>query len=137
MINVIEEDGVRILDVETYLKTFQKIQIGENLSLKIGKITVDELAQTKALSYQLGERKKELEKDGKELEEKEVYANLIDQMMIVLKKHNPKLERSVLEDLPPAAINGIFKFILSEGMGLEKGRGKEVVAAEKTATTSG
>jgi hypothetical protein len=137
MINVIEEDGVRILDVETYLKTFQKIQIGENLSLKIGKITVDELAQTKALSYQLGERKKELEKEGKELAEKEVYANLIDQMMVVLKKHNPKLERSVLEDLPPAAINGIFKFILSEGMGLEKGRGKEVVAAEKTATTSG
>lgn len=136
MINVIEEkNGVRMLDVETYLNTFQKIRISKDLTLQVGKFTVEDIAQTKALGQEFLERQKKAEEEGAPLEEKEVFGNLIDQMMVVLKKDNPALERTHLEGLPPAAINHIFKFLLKEGMGLEKGNGN-VAEAVKTATIS-
>jgi hypothetical protein len=137
MINVVQgEDGVRMLDVDAYLNTFQKIRISKDLTLQVGKFTVDDIAKTKALGQGFIEKQKQSEADGKPLDEGEVFANLIDQLMIVLKRDNPTLERSQLADLPPAAINGIFKFVLQEGMGLEKGLGKDTVEAVKTATTS-
>lgn len=137
MINVIEgEDGVRMLDVDAYLTTFQKIRISKDLTLQVGKFTVDDIAKTKALGQEFLEKQKQSEADGKPLDEAEVFGNLIDQLMIVLKRENPALERSQLEHLPPAAINGIFKFVLSEGMGLEKGLGNATAEAVKTATTS-
>jgi hypothetical protein len=137
MINVIEgDDGVRMLDVDAYLNTFQKIRISKDLTLQVGKFTVDDIAKTKALGQEFLEKQKQSESDGQPLDEAEVFANLIDQLMIVLKRENPTLERNQLEHLPPAAINGIFKFVLKEGMGLGEGHGSATVEAVKTATTS-
>ncbi len=137
MIDVVQgEDGVRMLDVDTYLNTFQKIRISKDLTLQVGKFTVDDIAKTKALGQAFIEKQKQAEVDKKPLDESEVFGNLIDQLMIVLKRDNPSLERNQLEHLPPAAINGIFSFVLKEGMGLEKGLGNVTAEAVKTATTS-
>jgi len=137
MIDVVQgEDGVRMLDVDTYLNTFQKIRISKDLVLQVGKFTVDDIAKTKALGQEFLEKQKQSEADGKPLDESEVFGNLIDQLMIVLKRDNPTLEKKHLDNLPPAAINGIFKFVLKEGMGLGEGLGNATVEAVKTATTS-
>lgn len=137
MIDVVQgEDGVRMLDVDTYLNTFQKIRISKDLVLQVGKFTVDDIAKTKALGQEFLEKQKQSEADGKPLDESEVFGNLIDQLMIVLKRDNPTLEKKHLDNLPPAAINGIFKFVLKEGMGLGEGLGNVTAEAVKTATTS-
>ena len=96
---------------------------------------LEDFAKTEAIGQQRQERVKELEENGEKPSQADVFGNLVDQMMAVLKKDNPTLEREQLASLPPAVINGIFKFILKEGMGLEKGHGKDM-EAEKTVDTS-
>ena len=125
-----------MLDVETYLNTFQKIRISKDLILQVGKFTVEDIAQTKAIGQKLQDKKKAADDAGETMDESEAFANIIDQMMVVLKRDNPSLKRSQLEQLPPAAINGVFKFLLKEGMGLGEGLGNATVEAAKPAITS-
>jgi hypothetical protein len=137
MINVIEEDnGVRMLDVETYLNTFQKVKISKDLTLRVGKITVEQMAKTKALGQELKAKQKEVEEKGETLDESILYDNIVDQMMVVLEGNNPELERSQLAGLPPAAINQVFKFLLKEGMGLGEGLGNSTAEVAVNATTT-
>lgn len=129
------DDGVRMLDVETYLNTFSKIKISKDLTLRVGKFTVEDIAKTKAIGQAFIERQEQATKNNTPLDESEVFGNLIDQLMVVLEKDNPGLERASLEQMPPAAINSIFKFVLAEGMGLEKGLGNaEAVVKPQTIT---
>lgn len=136
MINVIDDNGIETLDLESYLSSFKNVRVNKDLTIRVGLFTVESIQESTAVGQAYQERKKKAEKEGKPLDEMEVYTNLVDQMMCVLKKDNPELKREQIANLPPAAINSLFRFLMKHGMGLEKGLGNEELQKVAQDTTA-